>query len=188
MLRYSGSAWNQGAPVRCWLMVLFSATLMPTPGHPAEKPTLSTAPSPAYCFVRPAGLVCYLQQQHLPNTSSLASRGSTGGAIMLLPARPSQTQSGRGLAPRTGSSRSASQRSPSATQAALRTLTSEPRSTASQAQPPAPAASTDRVSLFRDGFEAGNLSAWSAWAPDSAPVISEEGLPEDGGTTVGWTP
>lgn len=187
-MRYLGSVWSRVGRARCWLMVFCFATLMPTPGRLVGDTTPSMAQRPAYCFVRPVGLVCYQPAQRLPIESSLVSLGSTGGTTRPTPVRLYRTQVGPALGTRTGSSRSASQRPHSAIRAALHMWTYEPRSIANQEPLLATEGSTDRALIFRDGFESGNLSSWSAWRPNIAPTISEDGLPEDGGVTVGQLP
>lgn len=174
-------------------MVLFGVVLSPTLGLRAESPTQSTAQLPAYCHVTSAGLECYRQERHLPTDSSLVLQDSIFGRHTKSPGRCWPTQIGEGLARITCVMKSQSRvrysalRTAQLTWISLRSL-GAPRVSSTKVAQTVDAVSSqvnDGDGIFKDGFESGDLTSWSDSAPNILPVISEEGLPEDGGTTHG---
>lgn len=158
--------------VFCLLTVSLFATASRIHGHLAENPIRSTARHLAFCFVREAGLECYQVRRHLPIENSRDSLVSISEFGPSANSRNWSIHSGAVRGRLTSNSRSRFR-----SMASLPNLTdphisiSERRSNARPGSNASALLIPVSVVPFSDGFESGDMSAWSSVYPDRLPVI-----------------
>lgn len=170
-LRFYESVSSLEMPGRSWWMALCFATLSLPPGLLAARQIRSTEHRPAYCFVTRAGLECYRPDQRLPTDSSADLADCTITRHTTSHDQIYKTVNGLVQVTPTCSSRYLF-RLPSSEFLPVPPMSTYARHFTVSIRSLGASESTGPASLiFRDGFETGDLRAWSSYEPNEPPEV-----------------